>query len=185
MRNRQAKREVILDRLDEALKDLYHNATPHFPMSIDDPDGRFFEDFCERGSWEIDYISEGLGLTPNCWKKAIKLGFSHNERYFWLVSRIPEYGKLYQWGRGGRTVAPSQLIKQGGGSSFRIKDSSYFTDNSKAELVEMIQILEAFNHYVKKWNSQESILSMYSDFQEQEAEREAERLANLCPTCGR
>lgn len=183
MRDRQAKRELILDRLDSALKDLYHNATPHFSMDIDDPDGKFFEDFCERGSWEIEYISEGLGLTPKEWKKAIKLGFPHNERYFWLVSRITEYGKLYQYGRGGRTVAPCELIKLGGGSNFRILGSSYFESASKADIVDLIQVLEAFNHYVERWNSQESILDMYKDFQEQEAERELERVANLCPTC--
>lgn len=176
---------ALLDRLDSALKDIYHNATLHIPMSIDDPDGKFFEYLTESGSREIEYIEEGLGTSHKEWKKQERLGFTHNERYFWLVSKITEYGNLYQWGRGGRTVAPDNLVNQRGGSGFRIKNSSNFEETSNADLTDMIQVIEAFNHYVKTWCGRESIQSTYESFLEYEEEREADRVAHLCPTCGK
>lgn len=176
---------ALLDRLDCALKDMYHNATLHIPMSIDDPNGKFFEYLTEAGSWEIEYIEEGLGTSRKEWKKQERLGFTHNERYFWLVSRITEYGKLYQWGRGGRTVAPDELVNQRGGSGFRIKDSSDFEETSNSDLTDTIQVVEAFNHYVKAWCSAKSIQSTYDTYLEEIEERESERIAKLCPTCGK
>lgn len=176
---------ALLDRLDSALKDMYHNATLHIPMSVDDPNGRFFEYLTEAGSQDIEYIEDGLGVTSKEWKRQERLGFSHNERYFWLVSRITEYGKLYQWGRGGRTVAPNDLVNQRGGSGFRIKDSSYFEETSNKELTDMIQVIEAFNHYVESWCNAKSIQSMYDSYLEYEEELEADRVAHLCPTCGK
>lgn len=176
---------ALLDRLDSALKDMYHNATLHIPMSVDDPDGRFFEYLTEAGSETIEYIEDGLGVTSKGWKKQERLGFTHNERYFWLVSRITEHGKLYQWGRGGRTVAPDDLVTSRGGGNFRIKDSSYFEEVSNADLTDMIQVIEAFNHYIETWCSAKSIQSLYDSYLECEAELEADRLAHLCPTCGK
>jgi len=178
---------ALLERLDNALSDMYHNASPAWCQEIDDPDGRFFEFMCEQGSWTIEYIQEGLGHTAKGWKKAEKLGFLHNERFYWLVQRITEYGELFQWGRGGRTVAPKNLVLHRGGGSFKILNAQEpeFENMSNADLTDMIQVLEAFNTYVENWNSRESMLSMYKDFQEQEAEYEAERLANLCPSCGK
>lgn len=177
---------ALLERLDNALKNIYHNATLHIPMSVDDPTGEIFNEILECGSMEIEYIEEGLGLTAREWKKAVKLGFSHNERYFWLVSRITEFGKLYQWGRGGRTVAPERLINQRGGLGFRIKDSSYFDEVSNADLTDMIQVIEAFNHYVETWCSAKNILELVRDIQEQIDQREDREVAlNLCPTCGK
>ena len=176
---------ALLDRLDNALKNIYHNATLHIPMSVDDPTGEIFNEILERGSMEIEYIQEGLGLTAREWKKEEKLGFSYNERYFWLVSRITEFGEIYQWGRGGRTLAPDALVNQGGGSRFGIKDSSYFEETSNADLTDMIQVIEAFNLYVETWCSAKNILELVEDIQEQIKDREEERLASLCPTCGR
>jgi hypothetical protein len=64
--------------------------------------------------------------------------------------RITEYGKLYQWGRGGRTLAPSDLIQTRGGSSFMIRHS-LVADLSIRECLDLIQVLESFNRYVKAW----------------------------------
>jgi len=174
---------ALLDRLDSALKDMYHNATLHIPMSIDDPDGKFFEYLTEEGSRTIEYIEEGLGTSCKEWKKQERLGFTHNERYFWLVSKITVYGNIYQWGRGGRTVAPDRLVNQRGGSGFIIKDSSDFEEASNADLTDMIQVIEAFNHYVETWCSAKSIQSIYESFLEDM--EEITRVINLCPTCGK
>lgn len=165
--NKKDKLELMLDRLDNALKDLYHNASPNC-WSINDETGNFFDYVCEEGSRAIEYIEDGLG---GVYERQIKLGFTHNERYFWLVSRITEYGKLYQWGRGGRTVAPNQLVSQRGGSSFRIKSAyDLYMDMTKTEITDMIQVLEAFNHYVRDWNSEETMQKLYRDYLEYQLE---------------
>lgn len=151
-------KDRILPRLQEALEDLYHNGTPRNYSILDTEQS--WELFQDLASQEMDYIREGLGLTQDDWKKAVKLGFTHNERYFWLVQRITEYGKLYSWGRGGRTIAPDQLIRQKGGGSFSIKGNSEFNFLSNADIVDMIQVIEAFNKYVRDWNSSENIKAM-------------------------
>ena len=151
-------KDRILPRLQEALEDLYHNATPKNYSILDTE--QMWELFQDLASQEIDYIREGLGLTPKNWQDEVRKGFTHNERYFWLVQRITEYGKLYAWGRGGRTLAPDQLISQRGGGAFKIKGNSEFTDMSNADITDMIQVIEAFNKYVKDWNSSESIKAM-------------------------
>lgn len=174
-------RQALLDRLDRALSNIYHNATLHIPMSIDDPDGKFSEFISEEGSREIEYIEGGLGCSNEYWKKQTKLGFAHNERYFWLVTRITEFGELFQWGRGGRTVAPENLINSRGGSYFRIKDSSYFEGMSNLDLTDMIQVIEAFNTYIEKWCSSENMKALYEQFLEYQEENNLE----VCPTCGK
>lgn len=178
-------KQALLDRLDEALSNMYHNAKLHIPMSIDDPDGKFFSFLMDQGELELEYIRDGLGCDDKYWQKQAKLGFSSpNERNAWLVSRIVEYGKIYSWGRGGATLAPINLIIQRGGGSFRIKDSSYFEDMSNEDLTDMIQVLEAFNSYIEDWNSSESIRALYDQFLEYEAENAIEE-DDLCPTCGK
>lgn len=174
-------KQALLDRLDQALSNIYHNATLHIPMSIDDPDGKFSEFVSEAGSREIEYIEDGLGCTGAYWRKQTKLGFTDNERYFWLVARITEFGNIFQWGRGGRTVAPKNLINMRGGGSFSIKDSSYFEDMNNADLTDMIQVIEAFNDYIGKWCSSDNMKACYDQF----LEYQEENIVEPCPTCGK
>jgi hypothetical protein len=156
-------KRALLDRLEVALRDMYHNATPHHPYSMleDNECGEYHEWFSEAASQEISYISEGLGLSRKEWAKEARKGFPHNERFFWLVQRITEWGKLYQWGRGGRTLAPYELVKTGGGSNFRVLDGDDFIDNNNEYLTDMVQVLEAFNTYVGQWCSAESIKGLW------------------------
>lgn len=63
--------------------------------------------------------------------------------------RITEYGKLYQWGRGGRTLAPVDLVRQGGGSSFSI--ATDVSEKSISDCIELIRIVESFNRCVESW----------------------------------
>ena len=148
-------------RLDNAICDLYHNATIHFPNSIDDPDGSLFDMVLEEGQNEIRYISEGLGYSKKEWSKQERLGFTHNERFYWLVSRITEFGKLYQYGRGGRTLAPDGLVSSHGGSSFVLTTKKI--GQTKAEVTDAIQIIEAFNQYINEWCSVKNIRVIIED----------------------
>jgi hypothetical protein len=82
-----------------------------------------------------------------------------------LWERISEFGKLYQWGRGGRTLAPDHLVKRRGGSSFSV-DESAFDDLPIADCVDSLRIVESFNRYVDSWCK-----SVPDQWRELEAER--------------
>ena len=159
MKVQKRTKEILLQRLSDALEAMYHNATPHHPTVNEKLCPEYDNHFYFLGEQAVEYISDGLGFTDKEWQRQQKLGFSGNERYFWLVSQITRYGKLCTWGRGGRTLAPYHLIRQRGGSSFSIKSAENWEQTSNAELTEMIQIIEAFNHYVKHWNSEENLAS--------------------------
>ena len=81
---------------------------------------------------------------------------------------ITDYGTLYQWGRGGRTLAPEDLIKQCGGDSFRIREP----EGDNETLTRMIQIVESFNRYVSNWCA-----SVPEQWREHCAEEDAEIIA--------
>ena len=73
------------------------------------------------------------------------------ERNNALWERISEYGNLCQYGRGGRTLAPTHLVSSYCGAGFGIKTDAH-EDFSIADTVDMIRIIESFNAYVKAWN---------------------------------
>lgn len=168
MSKKQQQNLIIFARADRALQDMYHNATMHYPWDLDLTD-HDLACLADDASMAIQDINDRLGCTDKDWQKQIKLGFTHNERYYWLVSRITEYGKLYTWGRGGRTLAPDKLVSQRGGSSFRMKDSQDL-ELTKNEAVELIQIVEAFNQYVNNWNKEENIRAMILQSREYDLE---------------
>lgn len=61
-----------------------------------------------------------------------------------------EYGKIYQYGRGGRTVAPADLVRTRGGSSFGMNED-YCEDRPIEACIRLIQVIESFNRYVTAW----------------------------------
>lgn len=86
---------------------------------------------------------------------------------------IGEYGTLYQWGRGGRTLAPNDLIAQRGGSSFSIRED-YADEMQPAALVDFIRVIESFNRYVGDWCK--GVPEMWREHcAEQDAEARAEK----------
>ena len=92
--------------------------------------------------------------------------------------RIGEFGKLYQWGRGGRTLAPDGLVKTGGGSQFSMRKDC--EERSIADCIELIRIVESFNAYVAAWCAY--VPEMWKDHcadlaREERAERKAARQA--------
>ena len=72
---------------------------------------------------------------------------TRNNAYWELIG---EYGKLYQYGRGGRTLAPADLVRTRGGSSFGVLED-YPEERSIEACVRLIQVLESFNRYVGEW----------------------------------
>lgn len=65
----------------------------------------------------------------------------HNARWEY----ISEYGKLYQYGRGGRTLAPDQLYSDHGHAKVDPAELSI------SACVDLIRIVESFNAYVGAW----------------------------------
>lgn len=92
--------------------------------------------------------------------------------------RITKYGKLYSWGRGGRTLAPKDLARTGGGGSFSLKADC--DDRSIADCVELIRIVESFNRYVESWCK-----SVPEQWREHCAEENARTLADKCANAAR
>lgn len=224
---KEAQRKALLNRLDEALSNLYHNASPHHPYQelSEDQWRNYYCWFEDVARFEIEYIQDG-GPYPHeesinsAWatkkyprpsQMAARVRFvQHNNRkrlidmarpggmfrpqtLAWgnigatreipyvvpegsytfpsndLWCRISEYGKLYQWGRGGRTLAPEGLIRTGGGSSFSIRPAEDHDDDYEA-LVELCMIVESFNAYVKTWCSRDNLEGMWKDYRDAEAE---------------
>lgn len=66
-----------------------------------------------------------------------------------LWERITEYGELYQYGRGGRTLAPANLWRENGCGHGPMVD--YCVDRPISAAVRLIQVVESFNAYVGAW----------------------------------
>lgn len=201
---KQEQRQALRDRLEEALQSLYHNATPNHPMDADDDD--YWPWFEDTARFEIEYMQSGgpyshprgeAGMHGHWWTHvktpmdiARPTGMFHepynkpgeypyvdqpsrNDYWVWAS----EYGKLYQYGRGGRTLAPANLMKRSGYGDEHPKHADDFADDSYADRVELIQVLESFNAYVRQWNAGVADLyheerSMLADEALHEAEQE-------------
>ena len=170
--NKQDRHAAIRERAQEALRDLYHNATPRYPRNVADEHQEIFEEwFQDAASFEIEYMQDGgaygknyratLEHKCNAGKYASKAAQAYYVRKGMRSmqldrakggkwERIAEYGKLYTYGRGGRTLAPGKLVRMRGGSSFAIKED-YFDDLPIGACVDALLVIEAFNAYVADW----------------------------------
>lgn len=123
------KRVDLIARLEAALEDLYHNATPNYPSLESDYEQDLFQ------SWFEDCASHEIE------------DLKHDDLHGRFIKL---YGPVYTYGRGGRTLAPSKLIVDRG-ASFRIARSDDL-DLSPTEARDLIRMLEAFNRDVAAWN---------------------------------
>jgi hypothetical protein len=197
-KRKAAQHAAIRERAADALRDLYHNATPQWPeLPTDELATRFFAWLADTAASEIDYIRDGGAygkdynktLEHPCYSGQYKSekarryyvrmkllakdeeqarcnkldSRKHATNAFW--ERIGEYGKLYQYGRGGRTLAPDELVETLGGSSFRIREE-YADELPLAEAVRLIQTVESFNRYCADWCN--SVPTMWAEMLRQE-----------------
>lgn len=172
---KQERHEAIRARCARAIADMYHNATPIYPRLNDEDGERFNAWFEDAAQFEIEYIKDGGGyasLTPAGYRKTLEAPCnagrykSEAARRYYVRKGIREmieerdrytmwewigrFGSLYQWGRGGRTLAPLEVVKEQGGSRFSMRES-WPEDRTIAEVVEAIRIFESFNAYVESW----------------------------------
>ncbi len=151
-------KKKLQTRLENALNDLYHNATPRYPQAQNDYEAEQFQAWFEdHARCAIDDIGENDRATLQKDTKAGKRYYFktrfHGPVYLFTYHYAKEgtRGGLYQWGRCGRTLAPSCMIKQRGGSSFSV-DESYGEEDRTETKTDLILRLEAFNQYVNLWN---------------------------------
>lgn len=172
--DKKTRHAMIRDRAAEAIRRMYHNATVYYPSVSDDFTERFDSWFEDMASSEIDYIQHGGAhaetesaylsiLSADCnagrYKSEaarryyVRKGMRdmrHDRSKYATWERINEFGTIYTYGRGGRTLAPEKLVKHGGGGSFGM-NCGYVDDISIADCVELIRIVESFNAYVAVW----------------------------------
>lgn len=168
---KQERHAAIRARAERAIQNMYHNATPLYPRDVPEEHWRTFEDWLGYvASCEIQYIQDGgaYAATESRFRAileanaAVAFNSEAARRYYvrkgmrqYRLDRqgwehISEFGKLYTWGRGGRTLAPDHLVSQRGGSSFRMRED-YPAECTIAECVDLICIVESFNAYVAEW----------------------------------
>ncbi len=169
------RHDAVRARALRAIEDMYHNATlpshgwPDTDESDPDCNSDAFDSWLsEEASAEIDYLSEGpygrnyratLEHPVNTGRfksekarrfyvaKELRDMAADQERNAW--ERISEFGRLYQYGRGGRTVAPNSLWRDGGSGHGPKRDA--IEGMSQASLVELALIVESFNRVVRDW----------------------------------
>jgi hypothetical protein len=167
------RRAAIYERAKDALKDLYHNASLGW-FSVPEKDWERFHDW--QGAVNSDevyhiqgggaygdpqgmrYYFKGLYKSPAAAHRAYR-GYARKreeeQNRYAKYERITEYGTLYQWGRGGATLAPDGLIRQRGGGSFSI-DTGVVEGMPYANVIDLMLVVEAFNAYVESWCSAEN-----------------------------
>ncbi len=119
------KKTEVIEKLTTELERLYHNATLHNKLSCESD----FEADLVQSQVEIECEMAFADLKHEC-------------------PEILKYGKVYQYGRGGRTVAPTGLINQRGGSSFSIKSVDDL-DLSYQDSRTLLKDLKKFNDHVE------------------------------------
>lgn len=169
---KKERHERLRERASEAIRNMYHNATPRYPLLEDDEAETFQAWFNDAATFELEYIQDGgaygsdyhatLSAPCNAGKYKSKAAQEYYVRCgmrkmrverakFAPWENIHEYGTLYSYGRGGRTIAPDSLVQMRGGSSFSLRES--LPDEMSIEAcVDLIRTLESFNTYVENWN---------------------------------
>lgn len=172
------RHERIRARCSRALADMYHNATPSYPSIDDERESDAFDAwFPSAVEFEIEYINDGGCYGKNYRrtlqntaeqtserareyyvKSQMSAMLAERERCNDLDSRehatsalwenIGDYGRVYQYGRGGRTLAPENLMTSHYNAGIR-EDTG--ADLPIGECVEMLRIVESFNRYVAEW----------------------------------
>jgi hypothetical protein len=187
---RQSQRQALEERLNRAARRLYHLATPDYPRDF----GPFAEDFEEwlgrEGSDAIDWLNDGgpygrdyyatlsadcnagRYLSPFARRRYVQKGTAEYRRDLDAnpyLRAVEMFGKLYTWGRGGRTVAPDGLVKQHGGSSFSLRTDAGEEMNAE-RLTEAVRVAESFGDWVAQWNA--GVPEMWAEYSASRAAEE-------------
>jgi hypothetical protein len=147
MKKNESRIECLRNRLRKAIEDMHHNATPSYPNTQNEYESELFQAWlADQGSFEIDYINDGgaYGKSHNQLTRA-----ERRERLKYAAWEMvsERFGKVYQYGRGGRTVAPEKLAHHRYGPMPSMADTV-----ADRDLALSIRVLESFNAFVRAWN---------------------------------
>lgn len=164
---KKVNKDKLKNRALEAMQNIYHNATPSYPSLDSDYECDLFESwFSDHASYEIQILNDGGAHGGESTKQFVmskwKSGAAHFMAGRLYVKRrdieimryapyenITEYGKLYTYGRGGRTLAPENLMTGRGNLNESIID-----EMRSSELTRFCIIVESFNKMVGNWNKE-------------------------------
>lgn len=166
---KQARKNRIIELLNEELSGLYHNATIH--KWGEDVAGciSFYDWLMDAGPYEVEYLNDGGSTGKKCYttfthikekaaafkSEAARARFLRNtrrqfiEERKYIECRIHEYGEIYSYGRGGRTLAPEGwTVNSHRGFNARQYEPEDLTLAGAAVLLRDVQ---AFNSYIRSW----------------------------------
>ena len=170
MKTYSRTRLALLARAERAVMRLYHLATPAYPADFGPYGDRFADWLGLEAADDLEYLNHGgpyghdyretLAHPVNSGHlkseaaraRYIRMGLDKMNRDPGAVRVVDMFGKLYTWGRGGRTVAPEKLVRQRGGGSFSLT-AERLDDWSAERLTEAVQVLERFGDDVAEWNA--------------------------------
>lgn len=167
---KRENKQLLIDNLNTELQNLYHNATLKWADDISGFDS-FFDFTMQSAEYEVQWLNEGgaCGLTPynemqHIKEKAAQYKSEAARRYFLRLKRkeyiaessgyitdyiVREYGAVYSYGRGGRTLAPESWINSRGRG---FNPMQYEYDEISAEkAAEMLRDVKLWNKWVKSW----------------------------------
>lgn len=153
---------ALIDRLNETLKDLYHNASVKYAYNEMESYTALTgncadEKFNYFASDAIEYINDLLGLTKD---EVYKTTYCKKERNFKLIARlILEYGQVYSYGRGGKTVAPKDLMDNRRNAS---PIQYEYDDINASDATNLILMVTAFNDYIVEWCSKDNQKELFN-----------------------
>jgi hypothetical protein len=149
------RRAALLRRLNRALSNVYHNATIPFHDWQDECPHLPADDWMQwHASGAMEYLREyhavtGAGAACIYYTGA---GTCRASRIMVEPDPMPGltgWGTIYQYGRGGRTVAPYGWINKRG-VSWGIRDAEDLTGGlNAARIAELIRCVEGFNAHVE------------------------------------
>lgn len=188
----------VLARLNKSLRDLYHAATPSYPAPMHQDLWEEFDTFlADAASQEVDYLNSGGACGMESYEKmrhvqeqaAVYVGKDRaaflaakradylRDRDAGIESRICDYGKIYAYGRGGRTVAPAEWAQtHGGGGAFAMRQFDA-GDLDYATLRRVERDAREFLEYVRAWNR--GVPGMWREHCAEKAAERAEHGADM------
>lgn len=161
---KQRNKLKLLNRLNHAIADMYHNATPKRPSVSDSLFEEYLHQFEFWASAEIDYIHQGFGLSDKELKNPSPSTTSFDYKAQLLYWLTQNYGELVCEGRGGRTVCPSRL------EPTRVWQlEKYPLEINMEEATRLTLAVEALNEYVKLWNSESNLTDLWRQWCDSQA----------------
>ena len=162
------QKAALLDALDRALVDVYHNATLYYG-SVDSEDERV-----------LDYIEGSIAMSVEFELENINTPNQKGDR---IEDRIvAQYGKVFCYGRGGRTCAPSAWMKYGRSSSSSVKEAEDYEECTFSYIATLLADVLAWNAYVASFCGRENMMELVASAFEEMTRRideENKDLSNL------